>query len=380
MRYKSSFFSPLLEYNTPDYTNGLTHHIKLSDHISVLALYTHNRFTFTLQPTEDKPSHLSHLIMPTQNLQNIKGLIDTLSQVKSSADIPVTTHCPLPPKIAALNQHDSFEKCANTVQTELAKLGAVAKQKPQPVSITENDLFKRARELYRDGAKHVCMLNPMNGFKLGGGAFIGASNLEETIFGICKGYAYSLLEHTLVARRLVGAAQSVSGRPEYYPNYESDAGAFYTPNVTVIKSLVSAQGGAWLDHSYKKLEPNEQFQLDIVGNSSAHLSDSYQTAAHQDLIMMKLRAQLFAVAKHGTCSHLLLTDFGCSGFHNDPRLNAKYYAQAIREGDYQTLFAIEFTIKSHHNKSIFSDAFNKEMQRLSKPPAIEPPTRDFYSP
>lgn len=350
--------------HSSNYTDGDQHDLQLSDYLSTQVRFINGKCSFTPPARTESTRLFADFFMPAPNTVNIDVLTDTLARSTADIPVPTTTHCALPDSIAALKETDDFDKRSATVRAELEKLESSDKPITHAVSISSEDILARAMQINHSTGNRVCILNPMNGTTIGGGAFVGAGNLEEILFRCCKGFAFSLIEHAISNNRFLDASQSRSGRPEYSPNYNNDTGALYTTDVTVIRRIHISNPTLWVTHSHTNLRAHNQFKVDIVGNSSVKLDTPYDTEKHKQQITQKARAQLYTIAKNGKAKHVLLTDFGCGASNNNPAVVAKCYAEVIAEGNYHQRFEIEFTIISN-NKEVFEDSLKQELSAFN---------------
>jgi predicted RNase H-like HicB family nuclease len=232
----------------------------------------------------------------------------------------------------------------------------------------ETNMLLRAQVLRTspEQQRRVCIINPMNEHVVGGGAFVGAYNLEEGLCRVMRGFAFSLLAHAMESPGFCDASKSRNGRPTYDKadkTGQPTPWAVYTQGVAITHTT-EQRGGHWAQHDFHELE--EDFEVDVVGNAAVPLSNRNETPKHENKTRQAIRAHLHAAAMQNPRAEvLLLTDFGCGGFNNDPKLVGKWYAEEIVMGGYNRLFDIEFCIIAEKNRQEFKGSFDSTYQRLS---------------
>lgn len=241
--------------------------------------------------------------------------------------------------------------------------------KPVVVRWYDTDILQTAKSIIDAGVdgKKIAILNPENEVCIGGGAFVGAPNLEEIYFR-CTTLALSYLLQAIEDENFESKKNSRNGslRPGYKQSLQNTE-AHFTEGVTVLKHIqpVFKDDGSvdhWTNHTYTDLNESKRYRIGVVGNAAFYLPKPggfRENPGHWFYTRTKARikAQIVAMAKNGV-TYPIFTDFGCGAFKNSPFEIAEIYHDILFEQGYSSCFKeISFAIIASENRKEFQKGF-----------------------
>lgn len=234
-----------------------------------------------------------------------------------------------------------------------------SKAKSSKISFHNENILTRARQnVTQYPGKVICIPNPANEEVIGGGAFVGAPNLEEDLFRISN-LVIALIEHAREEGDFTYKGRIDDIRPAYNTQLKSDE-ALVTKEVKIIKEILFKEGKHWYVKEFAKLPLDKQFQIAVVSNAALYLRPGTAfTKEQREETVTRIRAHITAMIL-AKCDVGIFTAFGCGGFNNDPTEIAKIYVELLFNEGYINFFQhVEFAIVDKRCHDIFQAIFKQ---------------------
>ena len=233
--------------------------------------------------------------------------------------------------------------------------------KTEVVFLEKLDSLGITKDIQKDvEPKKACLLNFANSLHPGGAFKIGrkGSQEEDIFYRSYVFFASSPKHNTNLNEKLKNYPKTHRHIPYF--------GAVYTPNVALVEdtkikvNIISAAAidkrGKSLEYAYYKKMYEKKWEKYLT-NKYKH--ETELEIAMQAALKMKIR-MIFISAIQNNHTHIVLGQFGCGAFKNDPYAVAQCFKNVLNEDMFKRAFEkVYFPVQNLKNDS-FVKAFDSE--------------------